>query len=69
MFEAADGGRTGAVTDRFMTIPDGKGEGVGEGVREDCRHAVLEDVLGMGVRRALAKQKSGDESCCHQHWQ
>lgn len=37
MFEAADGGLTGAVTDRFMTIPDGSGEGVGEGVREDCR--------------------------------
>jgi hypothetical protein len=37
MLEAAEGGLIGAVTDRFILIPDSNSEGVGKGVREDCR--------------------------------
>lgn len=43
MFEAAEGGLMGAVTDRFMWTPGGMGEGVGDGVREDCRLATIVD--------------------------
>ena len=43
MFEAAEGGLTGAVTDRFMWTPTGKDDGVGDGVREDCRLETIVD--------------------------
>jgi hypothetical protein len=43
MFEAAEGGLMGAVTDRFMPMPDGKGDGVGDGVSEDIRRGRIVD--------------------------
>lgn len=41
MFAAADGGLIGAVTERLILIPNGRGAGADIGANEDCRRGTI----------------------------